>query len=55
MDRLDKLSQYFNEKERKKLSNAVKESNSAFPVMSVSHLVPFTLFGNGFNIIILCA
>lgn len=43
MEALDRLSKYFNERDRRKLESKSKESLTGFPEMSVSFSFPFLL------------
>lgn len=49
MDRLDSLSKYFQEKERKKLDSMIRASNNGIPTMSVLEIRQSCMENNGYE------
>lgn len=49
MDRLNQVSTYFNEKERRRLENKVKESKSGLPEMTLDEIKLNCLENNGYE------
>jgi hypothetical protein len=46
MDRLNSVSKYFNEKERKRLTKVIDDSDSGFPTMSFDETRHFNQYCN---------